>query len=140
MFDISKLNCPKVAVDAVIQLEGTTDILLIKRKYPPLGLALPGGFVDYGESLEDAVEREVKEETNLNVDIQGQLTVKSNPDRDVRGHIITIPFWVVGYGEPKAMDDAKELVIISGYEILEQEFAFPDHLWIIDEYLDVSLL
>lgn len=139
MFDISKINCPKVAVDAVIQLEGTTDLLLIKRKYPPFGLALPGGFVDYGESLEDAVEREVMEETNLNVDIQRQLTVRSNPERDHRGHIITIPFWVVGYGEQKAMDDAKELVIISEEKVLEQEFAFPDHLWIIDEWLNVSL-
>ena len=116
MFDISKINCPKVAVDAVI--ERGNEIVLIKRKFAPLGLALPGGFVDYGESLECAVIREVFEETGLDFDVQGQLRARSDPDRDPRGHIITIPFWGVGNGDPVAQDDAKEIVIIPSKNML----------------------
>lgn len=133
---ISKLNCPKVAVDAVI--ERGNEIVLIKRKHRPLGLALPGGFVDYGESLECAVIREVFEETGLDFTIQGQLRARSDPDRDPRGHIITIPFWGVGNGDPVAQDDAKEIVIIPKTKAMVQEYAFKDHMEIILEYIFVS--
>lgn len=136
MFDIKKLNCPKVAVDAVI--ERGNEVVLIKRKFEPFGLALPGGFVDYGESLEVAVMREVFEETGLDFVIQGQLRVRSNPDRDPRGHIITIPFWGIGNGTPKAGDDAKEIVIIKQTKIMMQEYAFKDHQEMLLEYIFVS--
>jgi ADP-ribose pyrophosphatase YjhB (NUDIX family) len=136
MFDITKLNCPKVAVDAVI--ERGNEIVLIKRKFKPFGLALPGGFVEYGESLEVAVMREVFEETGLDFTVQGQIRARSDPDRDPRGHIITIPFWGVGNGDPVAQDDAQEIVIIKKTEIMKQEYAFKDHQDILLEYIFVS--
>ena len=135
MFDISKIKCPKIAVDAIIQIEGTNNVVLIKRKFPPLGLALPGGFVDYGESLEKAVVREVLEETNLWFEINEQLSARSDPNRDPRGHIISIPFWGFGKGEPKALDDAKELIILRRTQLMMQDFAFEDHKQMVLEYI-----
>ncbi len=137
MFDIQKLNCPKVAVDAVIQYEGNK-IVLIERKFPPFGLACPGGFVDYGEALEVAIMREVFEETNLDFEIQGQLRARSHPDRDPRGHIITIPFWGIGIGTPIAKDDAKKIVMKRKGTIMLEEFAFKDHHEFMLEYIIIS--
>jgi len=135
MFDITELNCPKVAVDAVVRLNGTNNLVLIERKFAPFGMALPGGFVDYGESCEIAVTREVKEEMGLRFQIGGQLRSKSDPDRDPRGHIMTIPFWGIAEGEPKAQDDAKGIYIISRTQVLDEHFAFKDHKDIILEYI-----
>ncbi|RLI59434.1 MAG: hypothetical protein DRO67_09820 [Candidatus Asgardarchaeum californiense] len=81
---------PHLAVDAVIR--HGENIILVDRKFPPLGLALPGGFVNYGESCEDAVLREVKEETNLDCKIMRLIGVYSLPDRDERGHVVTIAY------------------------------------------------
>jgi len=139
-FDITKINCPKIAVDAIIILENirgirTKEIVLIKRKFPPLGLALPGGFVEYGESLEDAVVREVYEETGLEFNSFFQLTARSNPNRDPRGHIISIPFWGYGKGIPEAKDDAKEIVVIPKTEGMMQNYAFSDHKDMMLEFI-----
>lgn len=137
MFDKSKVDCPLIAVDAVIQMYETNYICLIKRKYPPLGFALPGGFVDRGESLEDAVVREVKEETDLDFTNMMQLTARSDPARDPRDHIISIPFYGFGHGEPKPKDDAVEILLVRRTEVMNLQFAFPDHCKMILEYVFV---
>ena len=78
---------------------------LIKRKNPPFGWALPGGFVEYGESLEDAAVREAREETSLDISLTGQLHTYSAPGRDPRGHTISTVFIARAEGRPRAADD-----------------------------------
>jgi len=123
---------PYVTVDAIIELaEG---IVIIKRSNPPFGWALPGGFVDYGESLEDAVKREAKEETNLDLIQIKQLHTYSNPKRDPRFHTIGTVFIAKAKGKPKAADDALDLRIIKPSEIKKLDLVF-DHKQIIEDYL-----
>src|SRR3989344_5759528 len=95
---------PKPVVDIIIEYKG--GVVLIYRKNYPKGYALPGGFVDYNESLEKAAIREAKEETNLKVKLICQLHSYSNPKRDPRGHTISTVFIAKGYGRLKAKDDA----------------------------------
>lgn len=123
---------PYVTVDAIIELaEG---IVIIKRSNPPFGWALPGGFVDYGESLEDAVTREAKEETNLDLVEIKQFHTYSNPERDPRFHTVGTVFIAKAKGTPKAGDDAAGLKIIKLSEIKNIDFAF-DHKKILTDYL-----
>lgn len=108
----SEFNLPKtplVTVDAVIRYK--SKVVIIKRKYPPLGFALPGGFVDVGESCEAAVLREALEETNLICRIVRLIGVYSDPERDPRGHIMTVAFELrtEDISPLKAKDDAKEV-------------------------------
>ena len=101
---------PSITVDAVILKENK--IVLIKRRNAPFKeyYALPGGFVDYGEKVEDAVIREVKEETGLKTKIEKLVGVYSAPDRDPRGHTITIVYKLnITGGELRSGDDAKEI-------------------------------
>lgn len=123
---------PFSTVDAIIEIDG--GIVVIERSNPPFGLALPGGFVDYGESLEDAVIREVKEETNLDVVELKQLHTYSDPKRDPRFHTIGTVFAAKVRGIPKAGDDAAGLEIIKISEIEKLSFAF-DHKKILEDYL-----
>jgi O-acetyl-ADP-ribose deacetylase (regulator of RNase III)/ADP-ribose pyrophosphatase YjhB (NUDIX family) len=126
---------PYVTVDAIIELpEG---IVIIQRSNPPFGWALPGGFVDYGESLEDAVKREAKEETNLDLTEIKQLHTYSNPERDPRFHTIGTVFIAKAKGRPKAGDDAAGLKIIKPAEIKKLDFAF-DHKDILQDYLKMK--
>ena len=81
-----KQRTPVLTVDAIIETEG--GIILIKRKNLPSGWAIPGGFVDYGESLEDAVRREAKEETRLDIKLIRQFHTYSDPKRDQRHHTV----------------------------------------------------
>ena len=81
---------PLITVDAIIEIDG--GVVLIKRKNPPPGWAIPGGFVDYGETLEDAVRREMKEETCLDVNLVRQFHAYSDPGRDSRHHTVSIIF------------------------------------------------
>jgi ADP-ribose pyrophosphatase YjhB (NUDIX family) len=123
---------PYTTVDAIIEING--GIVVIERSNPPFGLALPGGFVDYGESLEDALMREVKEETNLSVTKIKQFHTYSDPNRDPRFHTIGTVFIVETKGISKAGDDAAGLRIIKKDEILKLDFAF-DHKRILQDYL-----
>ncbi|MFA5276667.1 MAG: macro domain-containing protein [Candidatus Omnitrophota bacterium] len=130
---ITKLgNGPYTTVDAIIELpEG---IVIIQRSNPPFGWALPGGFVDYGESLEDAVKREAKEETDLDLTKIKQFHTYSHPQRDPRFHTIGTVFIAKATGKPKAGDDAAGLKVIPLSEIRKLDFAF-DHKQIIEDYL-----
>ena len=123
---------PYTTVDAIIEID--SGIVVIERSNPPFGLALPGGFVDYGESLEDAVRREVKEETDLSVTKLKQFHTYSDPNRDPRFHTIGTVFISEVKGTPKAGDDAADLKIIKKNEILKHDFAF-DHKKILQDYL-----
>ncbi len=124
---------PFPTVDIIIEMEGK-GIILIKRKNPPYGWALPGGFVDYGESLESAALREAKEETSLDVELIGQLGAYSDPSRDPRQHNISFVFIAKGKGTPMAGDDAKEVGIFSKDNIPEN-LAF-DHGKILQDYFE----
>lgn len=123
---------PFITVDCLIDIEG--GIVVIRRKNPPFGWALPGGFVDYGESLEEAVKREMKEETGLELLDLKQFHAYSRPDRDPRFHTICVVFTARGKGKAEAGDDAGELKVVKSGEAAKLDFAF-DHKEIILDYL-----
>lgn len=123
---------PLPAVDIIIEYEG--GIVLIERKNPPLGLALPGGFVEYGETLEEAAIREAKEETNLDIEIQELLGCYSDPARDPRFHTISTVFIATGRGELKGRDDAKRAIVVALKSLPTLRLVF-DHERILKDYL-----
>ena len=124
---------PAIAVDIIIEMADRPDrpIVLIERRYPPYGWALPGGFVDLGERLEQAAMREAKEETSLDVKLLVLLGNYSDPERDPRGHTVSPVYVAEAAGEAKAMDDAQNL----GYFQLDKlpDLAF-DHALILEDY------
>ena len=122
---------PIPTVDIIIEIE-PKGIVLIKRKNPPYGWAIPGGFVDYGENLEEAAMREAKEETNLDVKLIRQFHTYSDPKRDPRHHSISTVYIAKAKGIPKAKDDALEIGIFNG-STLPDEIAF-DHRSILSDY------
>lgn len=124
---------PAVAVDIIILWEGK-GIILIKRKNPPYGWALPGGFVDCGESMEAAAVREAREETSLEVGLIRQFHTYSDPARDPRGHTISTVFVAQGRGTPRAQDDAREIGVFSA-ENLPADLAF-DHQQILEDFFN----
>nr|WP_199307996.1 MULTISPECIES: NUDIX hydrolase [unclassified Leptolyngbya] len=107
-------------------------VVLIERLNPPYGWALPGGFVDYGESVESAAVREAAEETGLHVKLTEQFQVYSDPSRDPRQHTISIVFLAMARGEPSAGDDAKNLSFFELWNI-PTNLCF-DHERIIRDY------
>jgi ADP-ribose pyrophosphatase YjhB (NUDIX family) len=121
---------PFLTVDAIIELND--GIILIRRKNPPYGWAIPGGFVDYGESLEDAARREAKEETGLDIDLIRQFHTYSEPGRDPRHHTVSTIFIAKASGTPKAADDACDVGIFTG-DTLPEDIAF-DHRKILEDY------
>jgi 8-oxo-dGTP diphosphatase len=125
---------PVPTVDIIIEC-ANQGLILIERANPPYGWALPGGFVDYGESLEAAAIREAREETGLAVTLLGQFHTYSNPRRDPRQHTITTVFVAQGAGLPQAATDASRLAIFAP-EQLPPVLAF-DHSLILSEYLKV---
>lgn len=110
----------------------TPSIILIKRKNPPIGWALPGGFVDYGESLESAAKREAEEETSLRVELLYQLGAYSDPSRDPRHHTISVVFVGKTTEKPKAADDAVDVGIFDR-DSLPDPLVF-DHKKILTDY------
>lgn len=132
---VEKYRNPFLTVDIIIELDN--DVVLIRRKNPPYGWALPGGFVDYGESLEAAAIREAKEETSLDVELVSQLGAYSDPDRDPRQHNISFVFVARAKGKPRASDDALDIGIFDA-ESLPKELAF-DHGRILKDYFGRSL-
>jgi len=125
---------PFPTVDIIIDLDGR-GIILIKRKNYPFGWAIPGGFVDYGESLEDAAVREAKEETGLDIKLVRQFHTYSRPDRDPRHHSISTVYIAAASGVPRAADDAKEVGIFTK-DALPEPLAF-DHREILQDYFRV---
>jgi len=128
---IVRYRNPFPTVDIII--EYSRGIVLVSRKNPPHGWALPGGFVDYGESLEHAARREALEETSLRIDELEMLNVYSDPGRDPRFHTITTVFVARGEGVLKANDDAVEAVAVD-----PDHLPFPvvfDHAKIIEDYM-----
>ena len=101
-----KFRSPLLTVDIIIEV-GASGIVLIERKYFPFGWALPGGFVDYGESLETAAVREAKEETSLDVHLVEQFHTYSDPSRDPRHHTVSTVYIATAEGTPLGADDAK---------------------------------
>ncbi|PKL18844.1 MAG: NUDIX hydrolase [Spirochaetae bacterium HGW-Spirochaetae-5] len=127
---------PFPTVDIIIEIDNNEKkgIVLIKRKNPPLGWAIPGGFVDYGESLEEAAVREAEEETALQIKLIRQFHTYSDPARDPRHHTISTVFIASASGKPEGRDDAAEAAVFSENEIPEN-MAF-DHKKIIEDYFN----
>jgi 8-oxo-dGTP diphosphatase len=128
---------PYLAVDGVVRLwegERFKGIVLIERRYEPLGYALPGGFVEVGETVEKAVLREVKEETGLDAQIVKLLGVYSEPNRDPRFHVVSVVFVLDAFGEPKGGDDAKKAVVFPIEDLPFDKIVF-DHAKILKDFL-----
>ena len=134
--EIEVYQNPIPTVDIIIEIE-SKGIVLIKRKNPPHGWALPGGFVDYGEPLEEAAVREAKEETDLDVKLIKQFHTYSGPDRDPRHHSISTVYIAKAKGTPQAKDDAMEIGIFDTLN-LPNKIAF-DHRIILRDYFKSKL-
>jgi len=132
---VRKPVTPALAVDAIIEMVDRPGrpIVLIERRNPPYGWAIPGGFVDVGETLEAAVVREAREETSLDITLKLLLGIYSSPARDPRGHTVTPVYIAEARGEPCAADDAKHLELFLPRQC-PRPLAF-DHDLIIADYL-----
>lgn len=130
LYTNDRIKTPLITVDIIIRYQG--GIVLIQRKNPPPGWALPGGFVDVGESLEEAAVREAKEETSLDITIVEQFHAYSRPDRDPRFHTVTMVFIANGTGTLKGRDDARAAGVFTESN-LPSQIAF-DHGEIIADY------
>jgi len=124
---------PAVAVDIIIELVDRPNrpIVLIERRYEPFGWALPGGFVDVGERLEDAAVREAREETCLEVRLLALLGCYSDPARDPRGHTVSPVYIAEARGEPRAADDARNVQVFAPEKLPPLAF---DHGLILGDY------
>lgn len=122
---------PRPTVDVIIEVAG--GIVLIRRRHPPLGWAIPGGFVDEGERVEDAARREMREETGLDVELVELLGVYSDPERDARGHTVSTVFVGRAAGHPHGGDDAAEAAVYSP-TTMPAPIVF-DHATILADYV-----
>jgi 8-oxo-dGTP diphosphatase len=135
------IQTPFLAVDGIVEMYNEAGlfegIVLIERLNTPKGLALPGGFVDIGETVESAAVREMKEELTLDVTINSLLGVYSDPSRDSRFHCVSIVYVCKASGVPKGADDAKEAFIYPIEDIPFDKLVF-DHAKILRDYCDIK--
>jgi len=133
---------PYLTTDGIVEIYNDSEkflgIVLIQRKNIPIGLALPGGFVDVGESVENAVVREMKEEISLDVKITKLFGVYSDPSRDKRFHTASVIYICKAYGTPVGADDAKEAMVVKLQDLELDKLVF-DHGDILRDYLKQNL-
>jgi 8-oxo-dGTP diphosphatase len=131
------IQTPFLAVDGIVEMYNDAGafegIVLIERLNNPKGLALPGGFIDIGETVETAVVREMKEEISLDVTRESLLGVYSDPARDSRFHCVSIVYICKAFGVPVGADDAKEAFVYPLDDIPYDKLVF-DHAKIIRDY------
>ncbi len=133
---MTKPITPLITADVIIEMPMLDDkpIVLIERKYEPYGWAIPGGFVEVGETIAIAACREALEETCLEVELDLLLGIYSDPKRDFRGHTACAVFIASATGKPQAADDAKDIALFDPFDI-DVELAF-DHQQILSDYAD----
>jgi 8-oxo-dGTP diphosphatase len=120
---------PRLTVDLIITFE--SGVVLVERRFEPFGWAIPGGFVEWGETLEQAVVREAKEETGLDVADVRQFHAYSDPARDPRGHTVTVVFTGAGRGRLEAGDDAKDARVFRREAL---PFLVCDHRQVLEDF------
>lgn len=124
---------PALTVDAIIEVGSDRRIVLVERKWPPHGWALPGGFVDRGETLADAARREAREETGLDIEISELFHAYSDPSRDHRLHTVSVVFLARADALPRGGDDAARAELFAT-DALPSPVVF-DHSRILEDYL-----
>jgi len=134
--NMTKPVTPLITADVIIEMPLLDDkpIILIERKYEPYGWAIPGGFVEVGETIATGARREALEETSLDVELDILLGIYSDPKRDYRGHTACAVFVGNASGKPVAADDARDIALFDPFEI-DVALAF-DHRLILNDYCD----